>query len=650
MSLVNWNKDQILKLSIDYNKVDNDLTDFPVLINLTDGSGQNNYDCSDVFEKLNYTDSVDDDFTGNNNDSPNNKLWTNNYPNCIKNDKIHFNLSTKSHPVIASKYRLSGNFDIQVDYDLEQYPASDRWYCTLKVTNTNTGEYWAIRRNYEGGHEYSNLYYNGDSTWTHNGRISTNDTTGKLRLKRLNSTITGYYWHVSSWSSLGDFSVPVDSDVKVTLEGERITTTELVVFNQDNFKLNSGNVVWPVNAMPNRKKIAVVYPSVQEHYVTISGSNVLKSYTYGNQKQLYCEIERWDQTNKSAQLWVKVPIILSDQPTDIFLYYDETQEDNTSYVGDTGEWPAQQVWDDNFVGVWHMSQDPSITAPQILDSTSISKNGTSYGSMTSDDLIETCNSVGINFDGTDDYINCGYADEHDITDTLTLECVFRTDVNGTTYRGLVSRHNDPTDEEDSYNFVINSDNKLHLGSLGGNIQSTKDNWDTTKCYSVAGTYNNNGSTITGDLYIDGIKETLSVDNYDSMTGTSNNLVIGKNTDTDSFFDGIIKEVRVSNTVRSNSWIKTTSYSNFDNLLTFSSAGIYLFSGYVREYNEPVQRTVFLYNRTSGELIDKTTSDSNGYYILKSPYNTEHNIVCLDAAEEPDFNDLIVSKVTPTETL
>jgi hypothetical protein len=52
MSLTTWNKDNILKFSIDHTKIDKDLVDFPVLLNLSTDSGKNNYDCSDIFDEL----------------------------------------------------------------------------------------------------------------------------------------------------------------------------------------------------------------------------------------------------------------------------------------------------------------------------------------------------------------------------------------------------------------------------------------------------------------------------------------------------------------------------------------------------------------------------------------------------------------------
>ena len=94
----------------------------------------------------------------------------------------------------------------------------------------------------------------------------------------------------------------------------------------------------------NRKKIAVT--------TTISGVET----------ELYVEIERWDDTtasgNEQAWLWTKVPTIVSGTNTILYLYYDSNHTTNSGYVGDTGETPAQNVWDSNFKAVYHLGEDP----------------------------------------------------------------------------------------------------------------------------------------------------------------------------------------------------------------------------------------------------------------------------------------------------
>jgi hypothetical protein len=90
--------------------------------------------------------------------------------------------------------------------------------------------------------------------------------------------------------------------------------------------------------------------------------------------QCYVEIEKWDTANKKAWLWVKVPSISNTTDTDLYLYYDKDNAENTVYVGDTGSTPANNVWDSNFKGVYHLQGDPS--------STGWGKTDTGYYSVT----------------------------------------------------------------------------------------------------------------------------------------------------------------------------------------------------------------------------------------------------------------------------
>ena len=85
--------------------------------------------------------------------------------------------------------------------------------------------------------------------------------------------------------------------------------------------------------------------------------------------ECYVEIEKWDSANKEAWLWVKVPNIASDTDTTLYLYYDRTQPDNTTWVGETGTTPAKNVWNSDFVGVWHNRDGPEAsysTAPHMV--------------------------------------------------------------------------------------------------------------------------------------------------------------------------------------------------------------------------------------------------------------------------------------------
>ena len=71
------------------------------------------------------------------------------------------------------------------------------------------------------------------------------------------------------------------------------------------------------------------------------------------------EMAYWDCINKKAYLWTKIPVVASGIDTELFLYYG----DNIGYDGQvdyTGTGVAQNVWDDNFKAVYHMSVPPLV--------------------------------------------------------------------------------------------------------------------------------------------------------------------------------------------------------------------------------------------------------------------------------------------------
>ena len=379
-----------------------------------------------------------------------------------------------------------------------------------------------------------------------------------------------------------------------------------------------------------RKRIAIT---------TLSGST---------ETECYVEIEDWDDASEKAYLWVKVPTVYSGIDTLLYLYYDASHSDNTAYIGDSGDAVSQNVWDDNFVGVWHLAQDPSGGSDAIKDSTSNNNDGTSVGSMTSGDLVDGYTGKGLNFDGSNDSINCGNSSVFNITNNLTMEAWAKPhDFSSETYQKIAIK-NAPT------NTMVY---QVQTGSTAGttspvyfNVRTPggTDTVDTNGSISegsyryFAGTFDSG----TMKFFLDGSETDSKLDAGATINTSSDDFSIGDEDTNVNAFDGEICEVRVSNTVRSDAWIKATRYSSDNNLITFSTYSGY-FDGYVYELGTPVIRALNLHNRLNGYLMNSTTSSGNGYYYLETTYSGSHYIVCLDDAAGEDYNDLIIGNVYPT---
>jgi hypothetical protein len=352
-----------------------------------------------------------------------------------------------------------------------------------------------------------------------------------------------------------------------------------------------------------------------------------------------------------------VPVISSNEDTIIYLYSDNDKADNTTYVGDVGDTPAKSVWDDNFVGVWHMGQDPTGGNNCIKDSTSNANHGTPGGTMTTGDLVDGKVGKALDFDGTDDSINCGNSSAFNPgTGSFTVEQILKL-VNVSTRQAIIGKQNQSVDY-DGWTFRVSqtgADGKIHLtlredGSHYITRRGSSVLQNATE-YNAAFTYDGSETAAGILFYVDGSRETevTEVDTLATTVTSSVNLHIASAGDTGSnFTGGVIDETRISNTDRSASWIKATYYSNWDQLIIYEQQKYY-FAGYTLEDMEPVSRVVRVYSSSNGRLVGETTSSgTTGYYKVWVNDGNNHYLVCMDAEALPDYNNIIVSKATPYE--
>jgi hypothetical protein len=110
------------------------------------------------------------------------------------------------------------------------------------------------------------------------------------------------------------------------------------------------------------------------------GANGLKIAVTESDKQtqLYVDEVSWVTATHTAELWVSRSgwVISSTENTTIYLYYDNSQPDNTTYVGLSGGTAAQSVWDSHYRLVDHMKDN---TTSSTFDSTSYNRDGTKGG-------------------------------------------------------------------------------------------------------------------------------------------------------------------------------------------------------------------------------------------------------------------------------
>ena len=397
----------------------------------------------------------------------------------------------------------------------------------------------------------------------------------------------------------------------------------------DQFRITK-EALWDTNFQPPTA------PVVTGGYTTVT-------YIHGEQEQCYCEIMGWDTATNEAQLWARVPKVLSAQPTDLLLYYDKTQEDNTQYIGDTGDLAAQQVWSNDYVGVYHMSDS------LMRDSTVKGNDGT-LTNMDSTNVVAGQIGKVLQFNGADEYVTLPSDPELYGLTAITVEAVVMSAGLGTSYPTYIGTIYSTAGASEGFSVWLNNNTSMktldmmNRGGEGGTITTTNDSWYENEIFYAAMAHDGSNQTLyKNNLLVASSANTWAL----QLEGIP---TIGRESTNNYYYKGTIGKVRISKSVRSDSWLRTSYFNTKDTLVTVVSGSIYRTGGYVKELGVPVQRQVFLYERTSGTLMDKCVSDVNGYYILATTVSGSHNVVCLDSAADPDYNDLIISKIEPTEVI
>ncbi|MFX1467454.1 MAG: DUF2341 domain-containing protein, partial [Promethearchaeota archaeon] len=132
------------------------------------------------------------------------------------------------------------------------------------------------------------------------------------------------------------------------------------------------------------------------------------------------ELFKQDYNSTHAKLvtWVRVPSLFTSLDTKLSLYYgNETMSPRENPEG---------VWNTNYQGVWHLSEDPTDSSPAFKDSTPNNNDGTDYGSMTSGDQVLGQIDGSLDFDGGDDYLEVNDSSSLTIPGSFTVSAWINT--------------------------------------------------------------------------------------------------------------------------------------------------------------------------------------------------------------------------------
>ena len=273
-------------------------------------------------------------------------------------------------------------------------------------------------------------------------------------------------------------------------------------------------------------------------HAQIDGDDVL--FTDCSNNKIPHEIELYESGTGHLIAWVNTDLS-STEDTTVYMYYGNNATSNQEN--------ATNVWDSNYVMVQHLQE----TSGNHSDSTSNNNDGTPNG---------VNQDAPGKIDGSDDFSGSDYIEvpdsaSLDITGNFTLEAW----VNYSSTSGI-QRIIDKLASGASSGFDLGSGwttNKIEVyarigGSLvGSGVSTTTIQADTW--YYVTGVYD--GERLR--LYVNGTEENNN--GASGAVATNNlNLRIGDGSYYHNYFNGIIDDVRISDTARDGNWIKT-SYIN-----------------------------------------------------------------------------------------
>ncbi len=295
------------------------------------------------------------------------------------------------------------------------------------------------------------------------------------------------------------------------------------------------------------------------------------------------------------------------------MYYNKTRPSNLQ--NPTG------VWDNDYVVVNHLSEDPTGSAPQMIDSTSNDNDGTAYN-MEAEDLISCKIGNCLNLDGSNEYIK--KADNSTLSfggTAVTIQAWVYVPTSHPTYAIVAGKNRSDGSHtapyfEYSLHFVDTGYPRMFVatGTDRGNYLSAQSStvMGVNGWHFLVGTYD--GSYIK--IYMDDV-EKGSTANTATIPDFSGPYNIGANGGPGEFLKGKVDEVRVSKKKRTTGWM-TTEYNNQNSPSTFATTS----SEYAGSTNyAPIVTSVSLNGGSNISLTESTTTniswtasvtDINGY--------------------------------------
>jgi hypothetical protein len=282
-----------------------------------------------------------------------------------------------------------------------------------------------------------------------------------------------------------------------------------------------------------------------------SDSGLTSAYTY--------QLHSYNPTTGAFSMTVLIPTLSASADTHIYMG-----------VGDaalTTDASSTSVWDSNYKGVWQLSDGSTLKLTDLTSNAVVLSNVNS--------VTATAGIVGgmgaASFNGTSQSLDTGAVLVSN--EPITFEALFNPDDSTSSGDMMYSGNTTNTTSGHALQKRVDASgtHPVRAGSFGG--AST---FATSSTSYTASAWNYAAATFAGitsrDVHLNGATKVSDTANI--TVATADRFSVGSrfaNGTHNNFFKGPINEVRVSNVVRSDSWIKTTD-ANLRGIATFYSVG------------------------------------------------------------------------------